>query len=222
MPVITISLVWASRSRIERRVFFDDLLQRAGELAFVAAALGRDGQADHGRGERDRRQRQVAQRRAGVQFFHLGHGHDAARLGRFDRPRFRWPGPGATGPIFTPLRAPTTGTVGRSCHRAGEDADETQLLHERVDAGLEDLGDQRAGGVGLDLDLFAGRVLAVRRKRVGRQAAQRQRVEQFGHAHARLARHADHRNQTPLGDGLERSAARLPRRWAACPRSSAP
>ena len=34
----------------EGRIFFDDLVQGAGQLRFVAAALGRDGQADHGRG----------------------------------------------------------------------------------------------------------------------------------------------------------------------------
>ena len=44
--------------------------------------------------------------------------------------------------------------------RAGIDADEVDILHEGVDAGIEDLGDQWPGGVGLDLDRFAGGVLA--------------------------------------------------------------
>ncbi len=47
--------------------------------------------------------------------------------------------------------------------RAVVDADEAQLLHERVDAGLEDLRDERAVGVCLELD-FA------RRFRRGRRA----------------------------------------------------
>ena len=74
--------------QLERGVFLDDLVQRAGELAFVAAALGRHGQADHRRGKLDRRQLQVAQRQAGVQLFDLGHGHDVARRGLVDRVRF--------------------------------------------------------------------------------------------------------------------------------------
>ena len=64
--------------QLDRAVLLDDLVQRAGELAFVAAALGRDGQADHRRRELDRRQLDVAQRHAGVQLFDLGHGHDLA------------------------------------------------------------------------------------------------------------------------------------------------
>ena len=71
------------------RVFFGDLVQGAGELGFVAAALGRDGQPDHRRGKLE----SVASVRspsdsAGVQFFDLGHGHDLARPGRVDRLRF--------------------------------------------------------------------------------------------------------------------------------------
>ena len=91
--------------------------------------------------------------------------------------------------------------------RAGEDADEAQLLHERVDAGLEDLGDQRAGGVGLDLDLLRPSAFVALRTIVsgGRQHSGH-RVQQFGEADARLARHADDRDQAPLGDRLRSSA----------------
>ena len=44
---------------VERGVFFDDLVQRAGKLGFVAAGLGHGGQADHRRGELDRRHHPV-------------------------------------------------------------------------------------------------------------------------------------------------------------------
>ena len=88
--------------------------------------------------------------------------------------------------------------------RAGEDADEIELLHEGVDAGLEHLGDQRTGRIGLDFDLFAGRV---RRRALttasGGKRTDGQGVEQFRQAHARLARHADDRNQRALGHGLD-------------------
>ena len=69
---------------VDRAVFFGDLVQRAGELGFVAAGLGRDGQADHRRGELERRQLHLAERRAGVQVFVLGDGHDVARAGLID------------------------------------------------------------------------------------------------------------------------------------------
>ena len=206
----------------EGGVFLADLLQRAGELAFVAAALGADGQADHRRGERDRRHGQLAQRRAGVQFFDLGHGHDPARPDLVDRL-------GLLG-----LHLQQRGDLHALAHadhrhgrillqRAREDADEIQLLHERVDAGLEHLGDQRAGRIGLHLDLFAGRVL--RRAHDQRRAASAQSAKassSSGKPDARLARHADDRNQRALGHGLDDQPARSPRRSAACPRNTAP
>ena len=83
MPVSTISLVSASCSQVDRAVLLGDLVQRAGELGFVAAGLRRDGQADHRRRELERRQLDFAERRARVQVFGLGHGHDVAG----DRPR---------------------------------------------------------------------------------------------------------------------------------------
>ena len=90
---------------VDRAVFFGDLVQCARELRLVAAALGRHGQADHRRGELQRRQLDVAQRRAGVQVFALGDGHDVARA------RLRRPGGSPTlafraaAVSFTPLRA---------------------------------------------------------------------------------------------------------------------
>ena len=60
--------------------------------------------------------------------------------------------------IFTAFRAPDTVIVRILFQRAGKDADEIQFLHERIDAGLEHLRDQRPGGIGLDFDRFAGGV----------------------------------------------------------------
>ena len=87
--------------------------------------------------------------------------------------------------------------------RARVDADEAQLLHEGVDAGLEDLRDQRPVGIGHDVDhlLVGGDGGAV--DRIGRQAAEDQGVEQFLHAHARLGRAADDGDQRAAGDGLD-------------------
>ena len=76
--------------QLHRAVFLDDLVQRARQLAFVAAALGRDGQADHRRGKLDRRQHQLAQRQPGVQLVDLGHGHDLAGAGLRRSAAFRW------------------------------------------------------------------------------------------------------------------------------------
>ncbi len=128
---------------VDRAVFFDDLVQRAGELAFVAAALGRDGQADHRRGELDGPHRPVAERGAGVQLFDLGDRHNVAGSGGVDRLRFA--------PLhFQELADLDVLAAAGDVHavvlleRAGVDADEAQLLHEGVDAGLEDLGDERA------------------------------------------------------------------------------
>ena len=87
--------------------------------------------------------------------------------------------------------------------RARVDADEAQLLHEGVDAGLEDLRDQRPVGIGRDVDrlLVGGDGGAV--DRIGRQAAEDQGVEQFLHAHPRLGRAADDGDQRAAGDGLD-------------------
>ena len=93
MPVSTISLVSAIVLEMDGAVFFGDLVEGAGELGFVAAGLRGDGQADHRRGEVERRQLDVAERRAGVQVFALGDGDDVA--GR--RPRR----PGASGRACT-------------------------------------------------------------------------------------------------------------------------
>ena len=70
--------------QVDGAVFLGDLVERAGELGFVAAGLGRDGQADHRRGELQRRQLHFAERRAGVQLFVLGDGDDVARAGVVD------------------------------------------------------------------------------------------------------------------------------------------
>ena len=95
----------------ERRVFLDDLVQRAGQLGFVAAALGRHRQADHRRGKRDRREAPFTQRRAGVQFFHLGDGDECRPVPPRRSAAFRPPARAAAGPILTGLRAVLTGTM---------------------------------------------------------------------------------------------------------------
>ena len=82
----------------EGAVFLGDLGQGAGELALVAAALGRGGQADHRRREGDRRHGVLAERAAGLQFLDLGHGHDPARARLVDRLRLGSPACGTTGP----------------------------------------------------------------------------------------------------------------------------
>ncbi len=93
----------------ERRIFLDDLVQRTGELGLVAAALGRDGQADHRRGELNRRQPHFAQQAARLQLFHLGDGHDVARPGLVDV-LVSPPCTSSKWPILTPLRALDAGT----------------------------------------------------------------------------------------------------------------
>ena len=89
------------------------------------------------------------------------------------------------------------------------DADEAQFLHEGVDAGLEDLRDQRPVGIGHDVDRFLvggdGRAM----DRIGRQAAEHQRVEQFFHAHPGLGRAADDGHQRAAGHGLDDQAGEL-------------
>ena len=69
----------------EGGVLLADLVERAGELAFVAAALGRHRQADHRGREGDGRHRQLAQRHAGPQVFQLDDRHDAAGPDLVDR-----------------------------------------------------------------------------------------------------------------------------------------
>ncbi len=68
---------------LERRVFVGDLVQAAGNLLLVAAVLRLDGQAEHRRRERRRRQLRgvvrVRDRVADVQLLDLGDGDDVAR-----------------------------------------------------------------------------------------------------------------------------------------------
>jgi len=108
--VITISLVCGSRSRWKVKSSSQNLVQRARKLAFIAASLRRGSQTDHRRRERDRRHRQLAQRRLGVKILDLGHGHDPARAGFIDRTGFL-ACTSNRAVIFTPFRTPTTGTV---------------------------------------------------------------------------------------------------------------
>ena len=186
--------------RIEGRVLVVDLLQAPESLPSSPRLLGVTASPTMGVGNAIGGRISSPSDRARVQILHLGHRDDAARLGRFDRLGLVGLDLEQLGDLqrFAHSDGRHRGVLG---HPAGEDANETQLLHERVDAGLEDLGDQRAGGVGLHLDLFSGGIDGRPPQRVGRQAAQRQRVQQLAHAHARLARNADHGNQAPLGHG---------------------
>ena len=61
---------------------------------------------------------QLAQRRAGVQLLHLGHGHDLAGPGLVDRLRLVGLHVEQLAPILTPLRTPTTGTCRSFLQRA--------------------------------------------------------------------------------------------------------
>jgi len=81
-----------------------------------------------------------------VEFLHFGHGHDLSRAPestvRSVRLNLQ------QRPDLDTLRAVLAGTVSSSseCRRR---RDEAQLLHERIDAGLEDLGDQGFGWSGM-------------------------------------------------------------------------
>ena len=161
---------------VEGGIFQFDLVQGSGDLGLVAAALRGDRQADHGRGEVDVRQEQVAQRHARLEVFHLRHGNDLAGAGRVD-------GLGLVGLDLEQLAqlhalANALGMHGLvALQRARVDADEAQLLHEGVDAGLEDLRHQRPVGIGHDVNhlLVGGDGGAM--DRIGRQAAEDQRVQ---------------------------------------------
>ena len=91
---------------VDGAVLLGNLVERAGELRFVAAGLGRDGQADHRRGELERRQLDFAERRAGVQVFGLGDGDDVAGGRPHRRACVLSPCTERSGPILTPLRCP--------------------------------------------------------------------------------------------------------------------
>ncbi len=92
--------------------------------------------------------------------------------------------------------------------RAGKDANEAEFLHERVDASLEDLGDQRTGRVGLDFDFFASFFRGAC-DRVGRQAAHDQGVQQFGQADVRLGRAANDRHQAAFRNRADHQSRKL-------------
>ena len=87
MPVMTISLVCESRVTWKVGSSLAIFCETAGDLLFVAARLGLDGQAEHRRGKRRRRQLRcagvIADRVADVQIIDLGDGEDVAgdRLG---------------------------------------------------------------------------------------------------------------------------------------------
>ena len=88
------------------RVFFGDLVECAGELGFVAAGLGRDGEADHRRRELDRRHIDFAEGHAGVEIFVFGDGDDIAGDRLHRRLSFYPPAPKAAARSLIPLRAP--------------------------------------------------------------------------------------------------------------------
>ncbi len=202
MPLITSSLVCGSRCSRTVPSSSVILCSAAGQLALVAAALGGYGQSDHRMRQFDRRQHQLADRQAGVQFLGLGHGDDLPGRGRIDGLRF--------GPLHGQQLVQLDGLAGAGhvnrvvlLDRARENPHEAQLVYERIDPGFEDLGHQRALGVDLDRHVLAGLVLAVTNDLVRRQRAQRQGVEQLGHADAGLARAAQDRNQGPGRNGLD-------------------
>jgi hypothetical protein len=85
--------------------------------------------------------------------------------------------------------------------RAGKDSHEAELLDERVDAGLEHLGDKRSSGIDLQVDFFTGRILSLSHQGIRRQSADGQLIQQFFYANAGLARAAEDRNQRSLGNG---------------------
>ena len=64
-------------------------------------------------------------------------------------------------------------------------------------------------GIGLDLDLLAVGLGGLAHDLVGRDAADGHGVHEFGEPHARLGRHADDRDQAPLGDRLDDQARKL-------------
>ncbi len=193
---------------VECRVLFDELMERAGELRLVGTALGRDGQPDHRRGELDRGHHQLSERHAGLKVFELGDCHDRSGrrlVGRRGLVRLNTEQLGD----FQPFTNAGGRHNGVALQGAGEDADEIQLLHEGVDAGFENLGDERAGRVGLQLHRLAGGVLGRPLWTPGRQGAHHQRIEQLGEPRARLARHADDRNQAPVGHCLHKQRGEL-------------
>ena len=69
-------------------ILLGNLVECAGKLGLVAASLRRDGQANHRRRELDRRQLDLAERRARVQILGLGNGHDVAGDRHIDGRRF--------------------------------------------------------------------------------------------------------------------------------------
>ncbi len=97
-------------------------------------------------------------------------------------------------------------------HRAGIDADIRELLHKGVDAGFEDLSDERAVRVGFEFDFravfhcFAFHVS--RRRGAGDQA-----VEQFRQTDTRFGADAEDGNERAVGDGLVNEVGHLVGGW---------
>ena len=203
MPVMTISLVCGSRSRRKVESSSQILCSAPESLPSSPRLLGRGGQADHRRGEGDRRHGQLAQATS-----------RCAGLRPWPRPRSR---PGRprrsarsrsactwnSAPSLTPLRTPTTGTV-ESFFSVPE---KTRMKLSFCTNGsmrvLNTWATSGPAGSAFTSTSSPAAFFAVRDQRVGRQRTERQGVEQFGQARARLARNAQHRNQRALGHGLD-------------------
>ena len=144
------------------------------------------------------------------------------RAGRFDRLGLVGLARRNSGASLIAFFGPGTWTLSSFLIVPLIDADEAQLLHERVDAGLEDLGDQRAARVGLDRHLLcrlrsSPSAAACRRGNAHRANAS----SNSGSPTPVLADDATIGIRLPARHGLERSVRQFFRRSAASPRSSA-
>lgn len=188
----------------ERGVFFLDLVQRPGDLGLVRLGLRLDRQADHRCREGDRWQLDtritIGQRVAGLEIVDLHDGHDVPRpcvgnrfgmsslhlqqLGDLDGPS----GPAVLHRLIL-------------VQRSAEHPQKAHLRDEGVDAGLEDLRDQRTVRFRIDPERvsLAGRgTLQVRRG--GCIACKT--VEKFLHADVRFGTRAEDGNQRPCDNRL--------------------
>ena len=105
---------------------------------------------------------------AGVQIFDLGDRPRSPRPRPIRSASFRSPCTSNNGPIFRFLFDARNMHGFILLHRAAEHAKEAELLHERIDAGLEHLRHQRPGRIGFHFDFLAGVVRGLVDDLVGR------------------------------------------------------
>ena len=144
---------------VERRILLLQAPDRRGGLLLVALGLGLVGERHHRRGQVERREPELGALQLGQDVARSGlpqlrDGADVARSQRVDGLVLLALGHGELAdPLL--LRARGVHDLGVRAQDARVDAQQVDPARVGVGGGLEDVGDQLAVGIGLDLDLLA-------------------------------------------------------------------